>query len=323
MSVYLGDFNPGDTVRFLWNTNDSSGASITRATNGTISVYQNGNTTQTTTGVTDTEDFDGLTGVHLVAVDTSADGTFYAAGRDIAIVLSGATIDGQTVNAVLAHFSIHARAALRPTTAGRTLDVSSGGEAGIDWANVGSPTTALNLSATNIDTDQVVASVSGAVGSVTTVTDKTGYSLSSGGVQAVWDALTSALTTSGSIGKLLVDNINATISSRLASASYTAPSNSAIAAIQTKTDNLPASPAAVGDIPTAVENADALLTRNWASVTGEASRSVLNALRLLRNKWSTSGSTLVVTKENDSTIAWTATLSTDSAADPITGSDPA
>lgn len=33
-------------------------------------------------------------------------------------------------------------------------------------------------------------------------------------VQAIWDALTSALTTTGSIGKLLVDNINATISSR-------------------------------------------------------------------------------------------------------------
>lgn len=52
---------------------------------------------------------------------------------------------------------------------------------------------------------------------------KTGYALSSAGVQAIWDALTSALTTVGSIGKLLVDNINATISSRLASASYTTP----------------------------------------------------------------------------------------------------
>jgi len=56
---------------------------------------------------------------------------------------------------------------LVPTTAGRKLDVSAGGEAGIDWANIGSPTTAVNLSATNIDVDQVVASVSGAVGSVT------------------------------------------------------------------------------------------------------------------------------------------------------------
>lgn len=58
--------------------------------------------------------------------------------------------------------------ALRPTVIGRTLDVSAGGEGGLDWANIGSPTTAQNLSATNIDVDQIVASVSGAVASVTT-----------------------------------------------------------------------------------------------------------------------------------------------------------
>lgn len=46
------------------------------------------------------------------------------------------------------------------------------------------------------------------------LTDKAGFSLSAAGVQAIWDALTSALTTVGSIGKLLVDNINATLSSR-------------------------------------------------------------------------------------------------------------
>lgn len=41
---------------------------------------------------------------------------------------------------------------LAPTTAGRTLDVSAGGEAGVDWANVGSPTTTLNLSGTTVKT---------------------------------------------------------------------------------------------------------------------------------------------------------------------------
>lgn len=59
---------------------------------------------------------------------------------------------------------------------------------------------------------------------------KTGYALSSAGIQAIWDALTSALTTASSIGKLLVDNVNATISSRLASASYTAPLDAAATA---------------------------------------------------------------------------------------------
>jgi hypothetical protein len=45
---------------------------------------------------------------------------------------------------------------LVPTTAGRTLDVSATGEAGVDWANVGSPTTSVNLSGTTIATTQKV-----------------------------------------------------------------------------------------------------------------------------------------------------------------------
>lgn len=77
---------------------------------------------------------------------------------------------------------------LNPTTAGRTLDVSSGGEAGVDWANVGSPTTTLNLSGTTISTSQGVASVTGAVGSVTgnvggNVTGSVG-SVATGGISA-------------------------------------------------------------------------------------------------------------------------------------------
>lgn len=48
---------------------------------------------------------------------------------------------------------------LQPTTAGRTLDVSATGEAGIDWANVGSPTTTVGLTGTTISTTQAVASV--------------------------------------------------------------------------------------------------------------------------------------------------------------------
>jgi len=37
-----------------------------------------------------------------------------------------------------------------PTVAGRTLDVSAGGEAGIDWANVGTPGSTVGLSATTV-----------------------------------------------------------------------------------------------------------------------------------------------------------------------------
>jgi len=75
--------------------------------------------------------------------------------------------------------------------------------------------------------------------------------------------------------------------------------------------------------PTALENADALLNRDMSAVSDTTARSPLNALRLLRNKWSVAGSTMTVTKEDDTTSAWTSTVSSDAAADPVIGSDPA
>lgn len=50
---------------------------------------------------------------------------------------------------------------LGPTTAGRTLDVSAGGEAGVDWANVGSANTSVNLSATTVNLTNTVTTYTG------------------------------------------------------------------------------------------------------------------------------------------------------------------
>src|SRR6266849_4014368 len=52
------------------------------------------------------------------------------------------------------------------------------------------------------------------------------------------------------------------------------------------------------DVPTAIENADALLKRDMSAVTGESARSPLNALRWLRNKWTIVTGTLTVYKED-------------------------
>ncbi len=99
-----------------------------------------------------------------------------------------------------------------------------------------------------------------------------------------------------------------------------------LTAIEVKTDLIPAAPAAVGDIPTAIQNADALLNRDMSIGADSGSptvRTVRQALRFLRNKWSLSGTTLTVTKEDDTTASWTAVVTTSAGADPISGSDPA
>lgn len=93
---------------------------------------------------------------------------------------------------------------------------------------------------------------------VGTNSDKTGYALSASGIQGIWDRLTSSLTTTNSIGKYIIDNLNATITSRMATFSYTAPDNSSISSIKAKTDNLPSDPASVSDIPSVSSIADAV-----------------------------------------------------------------
>jgi hypothetical protein len=106
--MYLGDYKNGSTIYFCWNTNDRNGASITRATNGSIKVYKDNNTAECSAGITDVEDFDSITGVHNCRIDLSAD-AFYEQGHDYSVVLAGAVIDGVTVNAVIASFSIENR----------------------------------------------------------------------------------------------------------------------------------------------------------------------------------------------------------------------
>ncbi len=106
---WLGRFSNEQTVRFLWNTQQIGGASVTRSTNGSIRVYKGDALVQRTSssGITDTEDFDGLTGLHLTSVDLSnnAHAGFYTL-EQYQVVLEGATVGGVVCNVAIAHFEI-------------------------------------------------------------------------------------------------------------------------------------------------------------------------------------------------------------------------
>lgn len=67
---------------------------------------------------------------------------------------------------------------------------------------------------------------------------------------------------------------------------------------------------------------DQVLKRDFASVTGEAARSLLNAARLLRNRWVATPTAISVKKENDTDEAWAGSLSTVAGAAPVTAMDP-
>jgi len=68
--------------------------------------------------------------------------------------------------------------------------------------------------------------------------------------------------------------------------------------------------------------AETLLKYDWDGLTGESARSVLNALRMLRNKNSITGTTQTIYKEDDTTSAYTMTVTTSTSTDVITGVTP-
>jgi hypothetical protein len=73
--------------------------------------------------------------------------------------------------------------ALKPTTAGRTLDVTATGEAGLDYANTaGTPPDPVGVGTLLTRVPSALTITGGAVN----VNDKTGFSLSTAGIDAVW-----------------------------------------------------------------------------------------------------------------------------------------
>ncbi len=116
---------------------------------------------------------------------------------------------------------------------------------------------------------------------------------------------------------LTAANLDATISSRASQASVDTV-DGVVDSILTDTGNILT---AVDAVPTAVENADALLARNVAGGSS-AGRTVKQALYPSRNKTEIAGGTLTVYEVDDTTPSWDATVTT-AAGDPISGVDPA
>lgn len=135
--MYRGDIRLGDTLDFKFTSRTfSTGAPGTLSSSPVVSAYPNNSTTQLTAGITLTVDFDSVTGLNHVRVVASG-GNGYATATNYDLVITTGTVGGvSVVGEVIGSFSIEARSALMPTSATRTLDVSSSGNAGIDLDNI-------------------------------------------------------------------------------------------------------------------------------------------------------------------------------------------
>jgi hypothetical protein len=270
---------------------------------------------------------------------TQTAGDIMADTNDIQSRLPAALVSGRMDSSVGAYQS--GMTPLQPTVAGRTLDVTATGEAGLDLDNTagtlakGTELTGFNdldaagirsatgLASANLDTQ--LAALPTATENADQVWDEaiaghlgagsTGEKLDSAGSAGdPWGTAVPGAYGAGTAGKILGDNLNAAISSR---SSHSAAD---VWASGTRT---------LTDISATIANklADHTLRRTYANARASSDgdtfdfRSLLGAIAKLVNKWTISGATLTLYHEDDATSAGTQAITSDAAADPITQLD--
>ncbi len=212
MISYLGDFAEDNTVYIMFNTfssdDPSASCTITNFVNTDVHIHKDDGLTQrnNAAGITVSVDFDGITGSHMVKIDTS-DNTvagFWVVGHEYFVRIEGTTIDGATINSVIGQFSIENRynevdvvkwlgtAAATPTVAGvpevdlthwlgTGVSVNVAGKPTVDVTNIGASSQSLIDLKDFVDSgyDPVTNKVQGVV-LADTVTTLTGHTAQTG-----------------------------------------------------------------------------------------------------------------------------------------------
>lgn len=234
--------------------------------------------------------------VHVVGFDPN-DGTSLGLSRIDAAISTRSTLDA---SGVWSH-------ATRLLTAGTNIVLAkSTGITGFNDLDAAGIRAAIGMANSDLDTQLAALPTAGE------------------NADAVWDELMSGHSVSGSYGERILRarstqaEVQVTGSFHVASDVHqfqpAVIDNAAFAADALAATNFAAS---VGQ-----EFADAILGRNIAGGS-DGGRMVKDALRFLRNRFAVSSGTLTVYQEDDTTAAWTATVTGDAAANPIVESNPA
>lgn len=284
--MYRGDFQLGDTLDFKFTTVGTTGAPTTLAGTPVVSAYPSNSTTEVTAGITLTVDFDSRTGMHNVrVVATAANG--YLTATNYELVITTGTVGGTSVvGYVVGAFSIENR-----TPKQIRYGTAQAGASG---------TITLDASASAVDSFY-------------------NYDLIQiyGGTGVGQSRMISAYVGStkvASVGQNWATNPDST-SQFVIIPSGVISATAALTAAETRTAlglNSANLDTQLDAIPTAAENSDYLLARDLGSGTGAGTlneRTVRAALRWNRNKITIVGTTMTVYKEDDTTIAWTGTVS--------------
>jgi hypothetical protein len=104
---YRGNFAVGETIDLFFTTRRfSTGAPFTLAGTPVVSAYEDNSTTEITSGITLTTDFDARTGLnHVRVVASGANG--FEAGKSYSLVITAGTVDGvSVVGEVVGYFTL-------------------------------------------------------------------------------------------------------------------------------------------------------------------------------------------------------------------------
>jgi len=273
-----------------------------------------------TSGRTLVVDASGLADANMVKMGPTGSGTAQTA-RDVgaSVLLSAGTGTGQldftsgVVKANVTQFGGSAgtfasgRPEVNATHFAGTISAGTAGYVGLDWGHVTAQSTAVNLSGTTVNLCNTITTYTGntvQTGDSYARIGAAGASLTSVGLAATQTfsntgTWTGNLTGSvGSVTGLTASNLDATVSSRLATASYTAPPSAASNATAVLTTQMTESYAADGTAPTLAQ--------------------ALMLIQQILSESSVATTTLTVKKLDGSTSAATFTLNSSTAPTSIT-----
>jgi len=187
---------------------------------------------------------DALNGMEIVIHDVAS---AVQIGRAVILDYTGSTktvtlAAGTTFTAAASdNVAIIGPSPLQPTTSGNKLDVSSGGEAGLDWANVGTPGSTVNLSATTVKTATDVETDTADI-----QTRLPAALTGDGNIKADTLRVSGTAQTAGDLAALIT-----TVDDLL---------DTEVAAIKAKTDNLPSDPADASDVASSFSTVNSTLS---------------------------------------------------------------
>lgn len=194
----MSDYQVGDTLYYKFTTRAfATGVPTVLAGTPVVSIYEDDSTTQITAGITLTVDFDAVVGLnHLTVVATGANG--FEAGKFYSAVITTGTVGGvSVVGETVWTFTLEASAA--------ALDLANGTDG---LGAIKSDTAAILIDTAEIGTAGAGLTNIGTIATVTTLTNKTGFSLASTGLDSIVSTATGMVEIAKSIWDRVLSDAN-------------------------------------------------------------------------------------------------------------------